>query len=83
VAGPPQVGHGHDGDQAPGVEAGGRAVVADIERDPSFAEHFPDGVLIGHLGDEPAGFQFVKYISIHSRRAPSTKKGLAARHFTF
>ena len=67
VPGPAQVGHGHDGDQAPGVQAGGRAVVADIEGDPALAEHLPHGLFVGHLGDESAGLQFVEHVLVHGR----------------
>jgi hypothetical protein len=70
MPGPPQVGHGHDRDETPGMEAGRRAVIADIERDRTFAEHFPHGFFIGHLGDESAVFQFVENVSIHGRHSP-------------
>jgi hypothetical protein len=60
VAGPPEVDHGHDRNQASGVKAGGRAVEADIERRLFLVEHFPHGRFVGHLGDEAASLQFIK-----------------------
>ena len=82
VAGPPEMDHGHDGDEAPGVEARGRAVEADVEGDGVRAEHLADGVLVRDLGDEAARLELIVRVAVHDRplgflyhrtRAPSIR----------
>jgi len=61
-----QVHHGHDRYQASGVQAGRCAVKADVECHGSAPQHIAHGVLVGHLGDEPAPGQRVVGVLGHS-----------------
>ena len=52
------------------MEADGRAVEADVERDRVPAEHPADGLLVGDLGDETAFLQLVVDVAVHGRFIP-------------